>query len=219
MSNSELISKFEDASRIVKIEGDLFFQPTAPQQTDCPSLVNAFGESFTYFRMGLKKSQVTQAASGVPIAYNPLKSGATPEDLSDYADGKWLKLWPAHTFEPELTIGYLTNPITCCPDVSGSGGSYLNALELGTGNIDTHITISTECVPCGTEAAPQCHVQVKAPRMKHYGLSVRRPIRMTGDDSLALYFGWETMELCGETARHPQLDIQFHGQIRMLIEK
>lgn len=219
LTNAELIGKFEDATRIVKIEGDLFFQPTLPNADDCVTLTDRIGRMATYFRMGLKKSQVTQLGGGIPQAYNPLKSGATPEDLSDYADGKWLKLWPAHLFQPRLTIGYQQNPVTCCPDVTGSGGSTINTLELGSGNIDTHMSISTECLPCGGDQPPLCVVQATAPGYHHIRVAYNRPLRMTGDDSLALYFGWESQEFCGETARHDQVNMQFTGQIRMLIEK
>lgn len=220
MTNAELISKFEDTTRIVRIEGDLWFQPTAPVQPDCPSLVNAVGSSYTMFRMGLKKQQAPQGTSGIAPGFNPLRSASTPEDLSDYGDGRWAKLWPAHTFQPRLTIGYLTNPYTCCAVVTQD--SYV-VPPTASGSQPTYTVpaITTSCQSCDPpeDRVTQCLVQSEFPLAHHIKVAYNRPIRLNNDNSLVLYFGWETLELCGDTVRKTQLDLQFHGQLRMLMEK
>lgn len=231
LTNAEVRKDFEDALIVRRVLGDLYFSvfpnPVAP---DCDTILSAFAFP-TYLRLGLKKSEVSQTLAGFPVAFNPLKTGATAEDLGDFQDGRWIKQWE-HLFigdvgvqrqqfphqkvwKPEI-FDCVTDQPTCITSealTSGDGHTW------GTTVNHDPIKLDGECVDCDPEGLQDVHCQYVAmqPKMWHLHIDYKRPIRLRENNTLDFWVGFETLGIGGP--RLSQASIGMAGGIRMLIEK
>lgn len=235
MSNDHLRKNHEDGCNVIAIKGHLYFQPqNMSSSTIIQTLFDQAGRT-DYMRIGLRKDQVSEALSGVPIAYNPLLSGSLPDDEGDFTEGRWLWL-KEHVWQPII-------------ETSGTTGGTLKEWvpEFKICNTDTRACVKPEQITDGSgytwsvnslESAymglggdwvcpPQCNdaeavaITAKAAGLQPWRLSVniRRRIQLRENDSLNLWFGWENLKACGGDARAPQTAMQMWGGIRLLIEK
>lgn len=233
LTNQQVRADFEDALIVRRILGDLYFSVFPDSNSPgCDDLVDAFA-SPTYLRLGLKKSEVSQTLSGFPIAFNPLKTGATAEDLGDFQDGRWIKQWE-HLFQGDINIQRFQFPhakvwkpliVDCAggipdcvqPNALASGGGYTWTHQIG--GTDGGIKLDGECVDCDPDNTQdvQCQYQAFAPKMWHVHLDYKRPIRLRENNTLDFWIGWETLGV--GLGRLPQAAVGLAGGIRMLIEK
>lgn len=218
LSNDDIRAQLEDATRVVAISGDVWIVPFIPAFPSIQQSLAYAAVASCMFRMGLRKDTVfgnAPAAAQTP-PYNPLASGDTEFARGDYTEGSWLRLWNELWF-PGGTLGLLEQPYTCCSDVSG--GSSVNALTDGTGNIDT--SISTECSPCTPpeDKMFQQAVTVKIWEPKRFRINVKRPLNLKEDNALHLWYGWEMMSSSSPSTRITQGPVGVWGGIRLLLEK
>lgn len=215
-------ANFPDAVRIKRIDGNLYFRPTqvfsaAPTGTNCLTQVIDLAQSTVYARFGLKKSQTTEGGAGVPQALNPLNNGATPQEISDYADARWLKMWE-HVWNPRQGLSAtLSNDFSCCSTQAG----YTVPVEASGDRIAYNVP-PVVCQPCGDVENPAvnnaCTFSSAAHGWWHMRLRYGRTIVMKESDSLNLWFGWERMLETFETTRKGQPDLEFFGGVRLLLE-
>jgi len=231
LTNQQVRADFEDALIVRRILGDLYFEvfpsPTTP---DCQDIVQAFADA-TYMRIGLKRSEVSQTLSGFPIAFNPLRTGTTAEDLGDFQDGKWIKQWE-HVFlgdagvmnqsfpkvkvwKPQI-FDCVTDEPTCVTSealTSGDGHTW------GTTVNHDPIKLDGECVDCDPDnvESTKCQFYATVPKMWHLHIDYKRPIRLKENNTLDFWLGWETLGL--GFGRLSQVTLGMAGGIRMLIEK
>lgn len=218
-------ANFPDAMRIKRLEGNLYFRPdyTPPGFTgvqDCYA-TNAANQYTSYMRMGLRKAQGPQSQAGVPDALNPLNNGATPSEVSDYVDGRWMKLWE-HVWDPAARVGgTASNDFSCC---SVQAGYTLPSwtTTLGTGAWAGVQVPPIVCEPCGDPEDPAtnlaCTFEYQIPRWWHCRVRHGRPIVLKENDDLSLYFGWEKLMQVTDNVRPTQPNMEFFGGIRMLLE-
>jgi len=227
VTNGQLRGEFNDALRIRRIEGTLYFKPdminvddggTSCNESVALSLLN--GD--VIFRAGLKKSEAPAGQSAIPSALNPLNNGATPTDPSDYADGRWLKLWD-HLFEQvvQSSSGQQNQQFTCC---SVQDGYVVPPWTLASGSgVWNGVTVPpVVCEPCGDPENPSvafnCNLTEVLPRWWSMRVRFGRTIVLKEDQSLNLYVGWERMEDINGSGRPVQPDMLFCGSLRMLVE-
>jgi len=223
VTNGELRGEFVDALRIRRIEGVLYFKPdmlnvddggTSCNEAVALSLLN--GD--VIWRMGLKKTEAPAGQSAVPSALNPLNNGAQPTDPSDYADGRWLKLWD-HLFQQEVEShsGQQNQQFTCCSVQDG----YIVPPEV-SGEQLSYSVPPVVCEPCGDPENPSvafnCNLVEHMPKWHAVRVRYGRPIVLKEDQSLMLYVGWERMEALQGSGRPSQPDLLFCGSLRMLVE-
>lgn len=218
-------ANFPDAMRIKRIEGNLYFRPTPITATDLGVLacyIAAVENLRTnYMRLGLRKAQGPQSQAGVPDALNPLNNGATPSELSDYVDGRWMKLWE-HVWDPAAhQAAHSNNNFSCC---SVQDGYTLPNWTLADGD-GTWAGVTVPpivCQPCGDVEDPatnlECGLDIQLPRWWHVPIRYGRPIVLKENDDLSLYFGWERLMQFDDTVRAVQPNMEFFGGIRMLLE-
>lgn len=213
LNNASLHTDFEDAVRIARIEGKIWFWPTPAAGTDCQDILNQWANNLVYFRAGLRKSTVN-AVSGAADAINPLDAGVVGFGRGAYQDGKWMRLWD-HVWAPSGWVSNENAPLTCCPVVTSPGS--INPLVAGTGTV-TIPAIVTECITCNIEEQPSiCQYGANTSQPWCLNISYRRPIRMTELDELALWFGWE--RLGQGIGRLAQPAMRHFGGVRLLLEK
>lgn len=220
-SGAALGSNIPDAVRIKRIEGNLYFRPTfiPPDGTGTQACyVNVFNnQRTTYMRIGLRKLPTGQVQSGIPDAINPLNNGATPFELSDYADGRWMWL-REHHWEPGIKLGgTAANGFNCCSEQAG----YVVPPTV-TGSNAGWVVPPIVCIPCGDVEDPAlnlgCNFEVDAPKWWRVPIRYGRTIVMKESDDLSLYFGWERMREITDAARFTQSPMQFFGGVRLLLE-
>lgn len=231
LTNQQVRADFEDALIVRRVLADLYFQVfPAPASPDCGDIITAFAD-VTYLRLGLKRSEVSQTLSGFPIAFNPLRTGLTAEDMGDFQDGKWIKQWE-HLFEGEAGVEQMTFPrpkvwkpqiFDCVTDqptcitsealTSGDGHTW------GTTVNHDPIKLDGECVDCDPDGvqSTQCQFWATVPRVWHLHIDYKRPIRLRENNTLDFWLGWETLGNGG--ARNPQVLLGLAGGVRMLVEK
>lgn len=214
---------FPDAVRIRRISGNLYFRPTqiiAPSSSDPVSdcLGTAFFNSKTiYMRAGLRKLPGPQNQAGTPDALNPLNNGATAAEVSDYADGRWMKMWE-HVWDPASDISSgIDNNFSCCT----SQASYA-VPPTASGSQAGYTVPAAVCQPCGDVENPavnlSCVTNIKLPRWWHMRFNYGRTIVMKEADDLGLYFGWERLMERTDVARPEQPKMEFFGGFRLLLE-
>lgn len=222
--NDRLRTTAHDAVRIRRITGGLWFRPFmatpwSVDSEDCNDFVarNLF-DSDVVLRVGLKKVEAPEATSGISPGWNPLLNGATPADLSDYTDGKWMKLWD-HMFQSEMEFhsGQQNQQFTCC----SSQPSYV-VPPTASGSNPGWIVPAETCSPCGDVENPSvsfnCDTVLKHPRWWRLQLNWAKPIVLKEAESLMLYFGWERFMQDLSPARPAQPAMKFVGGIRLSLE-
>jgi hypothetical protein len=172
-------------------------------------------------RVGLKRAEGAQFLSGVPTALNPLNNGATPQELSDWVDGRWTQLWE-HVWDPAGQItGQVSNTFSCC-SVQESYTLPSWVTTLGTGTWPGVVVPPIVCEPCGDIEDPAnnlgCGFAYNLPRWWHLRVRHRRPIVLKENDDLAFYLGWEKLQETYDVARVTQPAMQFFGGVKLLIE-
>jgi len=215
-------SNFADAVRIRRIEGNLYFKPVNSEvdpngPTNCGALVNDQANHNVYMRMGLRKAQGPQSQAGVPDALNPLNNGATPFEISDYADGRWMKLWE-HLWGASGSFGeQLGNTFSCCSVQDG-----YTVPPTAEGSQSTYNVPPIVCEPCGDVENPavnsSCIFTANVHRWWHCRIHYGRTIVLKENDDLGLYFGWERLRDVSDGARLAQPPMKFFGGIRLLLE-
>jgi len=231
LTNDEVRKEFEDALIVRRVLGDLYFQILpAAAGTDCADLINGLANQ-TYLRLGLKKSEVSQTLAGVPVAFNPLKTGTAQDDLGDFEDGRWIKQWE-HLFSGNVQImqqqfphqkvwkpeifDCVTDQPTCVTSealTSGDGHTW------GTTVNHDPIKLDGECVDCDPEGLQdsKCQFSATGASVWHLHIDYKRPIRLRDNNTLDFWLGFETLSLTG--TRQPQATLVLAGGIRMLVEK
>jgi len=220
-------ANFPDAVRIRRIEGNLYCKPenstvaVSGAGTGCYNLVNDMANHNVYLRMGLRKAQGAQVGAGIPQALNPLNNGPDPFQLSDYSDGRWMKLWE-HVWGSRGSVGStLSNDFSCCstqagytvtvpPEASGSQPGY------------EYTVPPIVCEPCGDVENPAvnnaCNFVANTHDWWHCRVRHGRTIVLKENDDLGLYFGWERLMDVADPARLVQPAMKFFGGLRLLIE-
>jgi len=220
-SAAALGANLSDAVRIKRLEGHLYFSPEnsdAGTTVGCTGLVADQSNSIVYMRMGLKKQQAPQSQAGVPDALNPLDNGATPYEISDYADGRWMKMWE-HVWAPGGTMGFQALPGKdgCC-----SVREEYVVPPTAEGTQVTYTVPAIECLRCdGGEPPPDephCTFTAEVHRWWHCPIRYGRPIVMKESDDLSLYVGWERLIAFSGGPRQTQPAMKFFGGLRMLLE-
>jgi len=222
-SGAALGSNFPDALRIKRIEGNLYFkpinseiQPTVPQ-VSCLAGVTDQSNHNVYFRMGLRKAQGPQSQAGVPDALNPLDNGATPFEISDYADGRWMKLWE-HLWGSSGSVGAgFNNDFNCCSVQDG-----YTVPPVVEGSQVTYDVPPVICEPCGDVESPavngSCIFTANVHSWWHCRLRYGRTIVLKENDDLSLYYGWERLRDVTDGARLLQPALKIFGGCRLLLE-
>lgn len=216
-------ANFPDAVRIRRLEGNLYFRPTqilndvAPTGQPVEDCFNSIAEQYrtTYMRAGLRKLPGPESQAGVPDALNPLNNGATAEEISDYADGRWSKMWE-HVWDARpFGLATLGNNFNCCSTQAGYN------VVIASGEADYAVP-PIVCQPCGDVENPAvdlgCQTGVNLPSWWHMRVRYGRTIVMKEADDLSIYFGWERMRETTDAARLAQPDMEFFGGLRMLLE-
>lgn len=219
---------------IHRIQGHLYFlvrfqagDPLVPLGTDLAGLVTLYGGMQTTLRVGLMKQRGQVAESGLEsiLQFNPLTGFYDPSgafSAGDWTDGRWMRQWEHH-WGPKYSLGYQFAPPSCC----SSGGSPLNPLELGTGNINTAIS----CSPCSYDeetalyassgpygAGPFPTASVDFPQWWKLSIDVRTKLRMEETDRLDLWAGWYNGRAIGlDPVAQPRLHVK--GDIRGLVSR
>lgn len=206
ISNSILESFFQDRVTVVRIFGDIWCKTLVAAQGLGDGLCSTSGlapglEDYMVryaeeYSLALRKFNNTEypydrdAVSSRPSAF---LDESTPMVNYDWSEARWLwqryRFWRP-TWEMAENRTLKGSIVGCCPDVTG--GSILNPLELGTGNIDTHV--STSCNPCQPESELNCldlrrEWRVRLPPTHHFRFSVKRHIALRADDNLDLQIG------------------------------
>lgn len=214
---------FNDAVRIRRISGNLYFRPenslvapTVPN-VGCGDLVGDQANHQVYMRMGLSKSRGPQSQAGVPDALNPLNNGATPAEIGDYQDGRWMKMWE-HFWGASGSVGFgLANNFNCCSVQDG----YI-VPPTASGSQPTYNVPPIVCEPCGDIESPavdqSCQFVANTHRWWHCPIRYGRPIVLKESDHLTLYFGWERLRDVADAARLVQPPMKFFGGCRLLLE-
>jgi len=213
-------ANFPDAVRIKRIEGNLYFRPTNPVDNfdiTCSGQVGDQANSNVYMRMGLKKSEGPQGLGGVSPAYNPLANGATPYDVSDYADGRWLKLWE-HLWGSSGTVESHLFPdpaSACCSTQAG-----YTVPPTASGSQVTYDVPPIVCSPCDGEsdAVQLCAFTAQVHRWHKFRIHYGRTIVVKENDNLNLWIGWERIRDDVNPTRLEQPTLKFFGGVRMLLE-
>jgi len=198
MSNSVLEQFYQDRVTLMRIYGDVFWRvvPSYPVTEECnPGIakiwLREFIQSFGYqWNMSIRKKLFTQAqiapvpgfenfdASSPIFGYDWTES-SPPWNLQ--RSGVWMP-------RPELTRTDMAQGsiVGVCSDVSG--GSLLNPLTSGTGNINTSIDTSCSVIQAPLEGCPQTVNGVKASLTPWHHLRIRhkRHIVMARDQALNL---------------------------------
>jgi hypothetical protein len=214
---------FPDAVRIRRIEGNVYFKPSnsllavGGGGTDCFDAVVAQANHNVFMRMGLKKVDAPQGTSGVAPAWNPLNNGATPFELSDYTEGRWLKMWEHVWGSRGGVTAVKANAFSCCTEQA----SY-TVPPTASGSNPGYIVPAAVCVPCGDVEDPAVNNACQFEALSHDWWKARihygRPLVMKEADSLALFFGWERMQDTTDVARLDQPSMKWFGGVRMLLE-
>lgn len=219
-------ANFPDAVRIRRIEGHLYFRPLAITAAElgvaaCFEAAASNLQRTTYMRMGLRKAQGPQSQSGTPDALNPLDNGATPYEISDYADGRWMKMWE-HVWDAGARLEAATNNAFNCCSVQDSYIVPDWTMATGSGTWPGYTVPPIVCEPCGDPENPAinlgCNFSAAVPRFWHVPIRYGRPIVLKENDDLGLYFGWETLMNFDDVARKVQTPMEFFGGIRLLLE-
>lgn len=194
VSNTTLESFYQDSFTIVSLYGDVYFRnnlaaPRASQLCNPANdlfwsvYANTYRES--YF-LGLRKHLLSQ---------DTVEQDLDPANLT--TDFDWLESSPPWIWnrsgvwgprekhnQTRLTQGSI---IGTCSDTSG--GSLLNALVGGTGNINTQVTTTCDVKQAPSEGCPQVFnaIEVDMPPWHHYRLRIRKHIRMQRDQALNLH--------------------------------
>lgn len=197
-SNDVLQSYWQDSVTIVRLYGDMWVQTqlvppvgTLQCQTDARAWRELFSVAYAeHYSIAIRKHLRTQDATRTGLY--PSSDLATPLVNYDWTESSpsWLyqrtKFW-APTAE---YAGFIEPNDSFRAYPCGAGGSVLNPLELGTGNIDTHITCGcTNCTPGGQEVLcgeARNGMSVKLPPWHHFRFSIKRHIRMQRDQDLEL---------------------------------
>lgn len=198
MTNESLQTLFQDNITIVRLFGDIYTRvklnfPTGDSKCDPLHPLSSPGTYASNYaeqwHLGLHKAYRSQEL-------NPTvdTDSANPLYNYDWTEARWLwqrnKFW-CPVLKRERVDRFRGSIIGVCNDVSG--GSLLNPLDLGTGNIDT--SVSTECctqvcVAPNEGCAPEYYVQsANEPPWHHFRFSVKRHIRVKADTDLNLQVG------------------------------
>jgi len=213
LPNSQLESQFSDRARVVRIVGDLIFQPTwdATVAGDCTgdflAGLTGYGQAF----MGLRKYE--KNAAGFALTVDPLGN------TTDYSEAQWLRTWQ-HFWVPRADVQFAASHTTkscaigICADTHTTGAPD-NILTDGTGTID----IETDCtvygpVECTATQDPACVETVGFPSVWHQRFDMKKRIPLREDQELALEaeFMWPN----AATLVNPR--IQVFGGIKLLLE-
>lgn len=223
---ASLGANFPDAVRIRRMEGNLYFRPensvvNVTDNTNCIGLTNDQANHNVYMRMGLRKAQGPQSQAGVPDALNPLDNGPDPFQLSDYVDGRWMKLWE-HVWGASGSFGFGTsNNFSCCSSQAGYTVPGWT-MATGSGSQAAFDVPPIVCQPCGDIETPavdnNCTFVANTHRWWHCPIRYGRPIVLKENDDLALYFGWERLQDTTDVARLTQPPMKFFGGLRLLME-
>lgn len=218
ISNSILESYFQDRVTVVRLFGDIWCRTSVfPQgvgtdlcspSSQAPGIEDFMIRYAEEYSVSLRKFGQTEYPydrDSVSTRPSSFLDESTPMVNYDWSEARWL--WQRYRWwrpTPEMVENRTVSGSIqgCCPDVTG--GSLLNPLELGTGNIDTSVT--TSCNPCQPTSEGGCldlrrEWRVRLPPTHHFRLGVKRHIALRADENLDLQIG----------VRHPTAISEFGG--------
>lgn len=213
LTNSVLEAQFSDRARVVRIVGDLVFQPTwdGTVAGDCTGDFLAALTAYGQAHMGLRRYE--KNAAGFALTVDPLGN------TQDYSEAQWLRTWQ-HFWIPNAEVNFAASHTTkscavaICPDVHTTGAPD-NIFTEGTGTID----IETDCsvygpVECSATQDATCIESVKFPVPWHFKIDMKKRIPLREDQELALEL--EVMWPNTNTLVNPR--VQVFGGIKLLLE-
>lgn len=200
--NTSLQSLFGDDVSVVRLVGDILWQPKIAEPNICSSAsyfawVNQIARSWYNMRIGLMKTEVNVASLPDGPVFDPLAA-------FDWSDGPWLKRWN-HWWLPKLGGELVTIPENglygVCSSVTKASVNVPGwVLATGSGNWAgyTEPEITTDCLPVFAPSEIGCAPQYTAhkawePPVWRQQVNIRKKIRLRENDQLQMF--WNFVEL------------------------
>jgi len=218
VDQTTLQDQFSDRARVRRIVGDIWYYGTflTPLQ-DLAAAIAADSALDTFQNFtGLRKDE-TSFGQPFGTPYEPMLNDF------DFSEAEWIKTWQtAQANVLDRSVGAASIAGVNFP-VAESNVSTTNAacvgqnnFVTGTGTICVETTTDVNCYNCENTAVPINNVHGRAPRLHHFHIDHRRPIRLRENEQLMLQMAFLFPYIETLVANEPTL--YFFGGIKTLLE-
>lgn len=208
-SGEDALWEQSDNITLVKLVGHVELCPFFGSSADFVATVAGDPDKTLFYstlQNSLQNYHVRAALSKDKWIFNPPPAGQNvgsygvvpryPLDTNEWTDAQFLRQWERTRARATTTLQAMQNgdaPLGCCSDVSApAAGAPANTLSNGSGTVNIP-AISTECTPCGTDAAGTFRFggsSATALPCFRLSLNSRRRLTFKENEGLTLWLDW-----------------------------